>query len=404
MPKDARIFTSAAVWVAALGYFVDIYDLLLFSIVRVPSLQELGVANSFDSGLVIINVQMIGLMLGGILWGILGDRLGRTRVLFMSILLYSLSNFANGLVQNEHQYAIVRFIAGIGLAGELGAGITLVSELLPAAKRGIGTSMVAGIGLLGAVAAFFVAQAVEWRAAYFIGGVMGISLLLLRLRVLDSALFHQTVARTSVTRGNFFQLFRKRERAMRYLRSVLIGLPTWFVIGILVSFCKEFAVHQGITEAVDPGRGILYAYAAIAAGDLASGLLSQLLRSRKKALYVFYALTALGMLRFFSASTATELYWGCGIMGFGTGFWALFVTIGAENFGTNLRATAATTIPNMIRGSLTAISALFLWLTAQTGYLQGGILTALIVFAITLWAAAGLRETFGRDLDFIEED
>jgi hypothetical protein len=322
----------------------------------------------------------------------------------MSILLYSLSNFANGLVQNELQYAVVRFIAGIGLAGELGAGITLVSELLPAAKRGIGTSMVAGIGLLGAVAAFFVAQAVEWRAAYFIGGVMGISLLLLRLRVLDSALFHQTVARTSVTRGNFFQLFRKRERAMRYLRSVLIGLPTWFVIGILVSFCKEFAVHQGITEAVDPGRGILYAYAAIAAGDLASGLLSQLLRSRKKALYVFYAITALGMLRFFTASTATELYWGCGIMGFGTGFWALFVTIGAESFGTNLRATAATTIPNMIRGSLTAISALFLWLTAQTGYLQGGILTALIVFAITLWAAAGLRETFGRDLDFIEED
>ncbi|MDP4743050.1 MAG: MFS transporter, partial [Schleiferiaceae bacterium] len=192
MPKDARIFTSAAVWVAALGYFVDIYDLLLFSIVRVPSLQELGVANSFDSGLVIINVQMLGLMLGGILWGVLGDRLGRTRVLFMSILLYSLSNFANGLVQNELQYAIVRFVAGIGLAGELGAGITLVSELLPAAKRGIGTSMVAGIGLLGAVAAFFVAQAVEWRAAYFIGGVMGISLLLLRLRVLDSALFHQT--------------------------------------------------------------------------------------------------------------------------------------------------------------------------------------------------------------------
>jgi predicted MFS family arabinose efflux permease len=404
VPKDARIFTSAAVWVAALGYFVDIYDLLLFSIVRVPSLQELGVANSFDSGLVIINVQMLGLMLGGILWGVLGDRLGRTRVLFMSILLYSLSNFANGLVQNELQYAVVRFIAGIGLAGELGAGITLVSELLPAAKRGIGTSMVAGIGLLGAVAAFFVAQAVEWRAAYFIGGVMGISLLLLRLRVLDSALFHQTVARTSVTRGNFFQLFRNRERAMRYLRSVLIGLPTWFVIGILVSFCKEFAVHQGITEAVDPGRGILYAYAAIAAGDLASGLLSQLLRSRKKALYVFYAITALGMLRFFTASTGTELYWGCGIMGFGTGFWALFVTIGAESFGTNLRATAATTIPNMVRGSLTAISALFLWLTAQTGYLQGGILTALIVFAITLWAAAGLRETFGRDLDFIEED
>jgi predicted MFS family arabinose efflux permease len=404
MATNAPGTAYAAVGVAALGYFVDIYDLLLFSIVRVPSLDDLGVANSFESGLLIINVQMLGLMLGGILWGVLGDRLGRTRVLFMSILIYSLGNVANGLVQNETQYAVVRFLAGIGLAGELGAGITLVSELLPAARRGIGTSLVAGIGLLGAVAAFFVAQSVEWRTAYFIGGGMGLGLLALRLRVLDSGLFHQTAARTDVVRGQFLMLFKTRERAMRYLRSILIGLPTWFVIGILVSFSKEFALHLGITEPIDPGRGILYAYAAIAAGDVLIGLLSQLLKSRKKALYVFYAITALGMLRFFTASTAAELYWGCGIMGFGTGFWALFVTVGAENFGTNLRATAATTIPNMVRGSLNAISALFLALTARAGYLEGGILTAAIVFAVTLWAVAGLHETFGRDLDFIEED
>lgn len=402
--QSASVVRNAAVWVAALGYFVDIYDLLLFSIVRVPSLDDLGVADSFESGLLIINVQMLGLMLGGILWGVLGDRLGRTRVLFMSILIYSLGNLANGLVQNELQYAVVRFFAGIGLAGELGAGITLVSELLPASKRGIGTSLVAGIGLLGAVAAFFVAQAVEWRTAYFIGGGMGLSLLVLRLRVLDSALFHQTVARTDVVRGNFFQLFGTRERGLRYLRSVLIGLPTWLVIGILVSFSNEFAKHLGIAGTVDPGRGILYAYAAISLGDILIGFLSQALKSRKKALYVFYAITALGMLRFFTASTVDQLYLACGIMGFGTGFWALFVTVGAENFGTNLRATAATTIPNMVRGSLNAISALFLWLTSVAGYLEGGILTSILVFAVTLWAAWGLTETFGRDLDFVERD
>ncbi len=402
--QQASVWRNAAVWVAALGYFVDIYDLLLFSIVRVPSLTDLGVANSFESGLLIINVQMLGLMLGGILWGVLGDRLGRTRVLFLSILIYSLGNVANGLVQNELQYAIVRFLAGIGLAGELGAGITLVSELLPAAKRGIGTSMVAGIGLLGAVAAFFVAQAVEWRTAYFIGGGMGLSLLILRLRVLDSGLFHQTASRSDVERGNFLQLFRTRERSLRYLRCILVGLPTWFVIGILVSFSKEFATHLGITGEVDPGRGILYAYAAISLGDILIGFLSQALKSRKKALYVFYAITALGMLRFFTASSVDQLYVACGIMGFGTGFWALFVTVGAESFGTNLRATAATTIPNMVRGSLNAISALFLWLTAQAGYLEGGMLTAVLVFAMTLWAAAGLTETFGRDLDFVEKD
>ena len=402
--QQASVWRNAAVWVAALGYFVDIYDLLLFSIVRVPSLTDLGVANSFESGLLIINVQMLGLMLGGILWGVLGDRLGRTRVLFLSILIYSLGNVANGLVQNELQYAVVRFLAGIGLAGELGAGITLVSELLPAAKRGIGTSMVAGIGLLGAVAAFFVAQAVEWRTAYFIGGGMGLSLLILRLRVLDSGLFHQTASRSDVERGNFLQLFRTRERSLRYLRCILVGLPTWFVIGILVSFSKEFATHLGITGEVDPGRGILYAYAAISLGDILIGFLSQALKSRKKALYVFYAITALGMLRFFTASSVDQLYVACGIMGFGTGFWALFVTVGAESFGTNLRATAATTIPNMVRGSLNAISALFLWLTAQAGYLEGGMLTAVLVFAMTLWAAAGLTETFGRDLDFVEKD
>jgi MFS transporter, putative metabolite:H+ symporter len=402
--QQASVWRNAAVWVAALGYFVDIYDLLLFSIVRVPSLTDLGVANSFESGLLIINVQMLGLMLGGILWGVLGDRLGRTRVLFLSILIYSLGNVANGLVQNELQYAIVRFLAGIGLAGELGAGITLVSELLPAAKRGIGTSMVAGIGLLGAVAAFFVAQAVEWRTAYFIGGGMGLSLLILRLRVLDSGLFHQTASRSDVERGNFLQLFRTRERSLRYLRCILVGLPTWFVIGILVSFSKEFATHLGITGEVDPGRGILYAYAAISLGDILIGFLSQALKSRKKALYVFYAITAHGMLRFFTASSVDQLYVACGIMGFGTGFWALFVTVGAESFGTNLRATAATTIPNMVRGSLNAISALFLWLTAQAGYLEGGMLTAVLVFAMTLWAAAGLTETFGRDLDFVEKD
>ncbi len=402
--QQASVWRNAAVWVAALGYFVDIYDLLLFSIVRVPSLTDLGVANSFESGLLIINVQMLGLMLGGILWGVLGDRLGRTRVLFLSILIYSLGNVANGLVQNELQYAVVRFLAGIGLAGELGAGITLVSELLPAAKRGIGTSMVAGIGLLGAVAAFFVAQAVEWRTAYFIGGGMGLSLLILRLRVLDSGLFHQTASRSDVERGNFLQLFRTRERSLRYLRCILVGLPTWFVIGILVSFSKEFATHLGIEGEVDPGRGILYAYAAISLGDILIGFLSQALKSRKKALYVFYAITALGMLRFFTASSVDQLYVACGIMGFGTGFWALFVTVGAESFGTNLRATAATTIPNMVRGSLNAISALFLWLTAQAGYLEGGMLTAALVFAVTLWAAVGLTETFGRDLDFVEKD
>lgn len=403
MNTKKSIFTQAVIWVAALGYFVDIYDLLLFSIIRIPSLESIGVENVTDVGLLILNTQMFGLLLGGILWGVLGDRLGRTRVLFLSIALYSLGNILNGFVQTGTQYAVIRFIAGIGLAGELGAGITLVSELLPKEKRGLGTSVVAGVGLTGAVLAFFIAQWFDWRTCYFIGGGLGLALLLLRLSVFESGLFEKVEKNTAVVRGNFFMLFTKRERFMRYLRSILIGLPTWFVVGILISFSPEFARQLGIVETIDPGVGIMISYSAIAVGDVVIGLLSQQLQSRKKAMHVFYGITMVGMLLFFTATSALQLYISTGIMGFGTGFWAVFVTIGAENFGTNLRATAATTIPNMVRGSLNGISALFIGLGSYLSYVGSGIATAVIVMAITYWAISGLNETFGRDLDFIEE-
>ena len=403
MKTHKSIFTQAIIWVAALGYFVDIYDLLLFSIIRIPSLESIGVANVTDVGLLILNTQMFGLLLGGILWGVLGDRLGRTRVLFLSIALYSVGNILNGFVQTGMQYAIIRFFTGIGLAGELGAGITLVSELLPKEKRGIGTSVVAGVGLTGAVVAFFIAQLFDWRTCYFIGGGLGILLLFMRLSVFESGLFEKMEQKKSIVRGNFFMLFSKRERFMRYLRSILIGLPTWFVVGILISFSPEFARQLGIEETIDPGMGIMISYSAIAVGDVVIGLLSQRLQSRKKAMHVFYGITIVGMVLFFTASSALQLYISTGIMGFGTGFWAVFLTIGAENFGTNLRATAATTIPNMVRGSLNGISALFIGLGTYISYVGSGIATAIIVMAITYWAISGLNETFGRDLDFMEE-
>jgi len=403
MKQQTSIFSQVIIWVAALGYFVDIYDLLLFSIIRIPSLEDIGVQNVDDVGLLILNTQMFGLLLGGILWGVLGDRLGRTKVLFLSIALYSIGNILNGLVETGTQYAIIRFIAGIGLAGELGAGITLVSELLPKEKRGIGTSIVAGIGLTGAVLAYFIAQWFDWRTCYFIGGGLGLALLLLRLSVFESGLFEKMEKNTKIVRGNFLMLFNKRERFMRYLRSILIGLPTWFVVGILITFSPKFASQLGIIGTIDPGIGIMISYSAIAVGDVVIGLLSQYLRSRKQALHVFYGITMIGMLVFFTSTTPLQLYISTGIMGFGTGFWAVFVTIGAENFGTNLRATAATTIPNMARGSLNGISAVFIGLGSYLNYVNSGIATAIIVMVITYWAISGLDETFGRDLDFIEE-
>ncbi|HEX6916419.1 MAG TPA: MFS transporter [Chitinophagaceae bacterium] len=398
---------SVPVIVAALGYFVDIYDLLLFSIIRVPSLKSLGLTDHeiLVHGESIMSWQMAGLLIGGIIWGIMGDKRGRLSVLFGSILLYSLANIGNGFIRDVEQYRVLRFIAGLGLAGELGAGITLVSELISKEKRGIATSFVAGIGLTGAVVAFVMKENFEWRTCFFIGGGMGLALLILRISVFESGMFHK-VKQMQVQRGNLLMLFNNRERFRRYLLSILIGLPTWFVIGVLVMFSKEFGEQFGIREEIDPGEAVMYAYVAISIGDIVIGFISQWFRSRKKALYLFYAVTTGFMILFFTAlynSSASAMYWVSAGLGFGTGFWAIFVTMGAEQFGTNLRATAATTIPNMVRGMLSVlILPLFSLLRAQAGYVSGAMYTGIIIMIITVIAAVMSEETFGRDLNFVE--
>jgi putative MFS transporter len=405
--KQQSIF-NIAVLVAALGYFVDIYDLLLFSIIRIESLRSLHLSEAqiLTDGEGIIQWQMWGLLIGGMLWGVMGDKKGRLSVLFGSILLYSLANIANGFVQTVDQYKLIRFIAGIGLAGELGAGITLVSELTPKEKRGLATSLVAGVGLTGAIVAFIMKQNFDWRTCYFIGGGLGALLLLLRISVFESGMFHKT-KKMDVQRGNLLMLFNKRERFKKYLLSILIGLPTWFVIGVLVTFSSEFGKWMNISEKIDPGKSIMFAYAGISIGDILIGFISQWLKSRKKALYLFYGITTVFMLLFFTVQwdgSADRMYWICAGLGFGTGFWAIFVTMGAEQFGTNLRATAATTIPNMVRGMLAIlILPLFQWLRSITDYYTGGWITAFIIMTVTIIAAVLSKETFNKDLNFVEE-
>lgn len=395
--------------VAALGYFVDIYDLLLFSIIRVPSLSSMGLSAEMitDRGEFIITCQMAGLLIGGILWGVLGDKKGRLSVLFGSIILYSLANIANGFVQTTDQYALMRFIAGIGLAGELGAGITLVSEITPKEKRGIATSLVAGIGLTGAVFAFIIkANVASWRTCYFIGGGLGMLLLILRISVFESGMFNE-VKKMNVQRGNFFMLFNNRERFFRYMQSIFIGLPTWFVIGILITFSKEFGEKFGIKEKIDSGKAIMYAYIAIAVTDALIGFISQWFRSRKKAMYLFYAFTILFMILYFTVQwngSAAGMYLICAGLGFGTGFWAIFVTMGAEQFGTNLRATATTTIPNMVRGMLAIFMIpLFKFLREYTDYITAGWIAGIIIMLIATVSLVYIKETFHKDLNFIEE-
>ncbi|HEV8504158.1 MAG TPA: MFS transporter [Chitinophagaceae bacterium] len=396
---------SFPVIVAALGYFVDIYDLLLFSIIRIPSLRSLGLndAQIAKQGLFIINIQMIGLLVGGIIWGILGDKKGRLKVLYASIILYSIGNIANGFVQTVDQYALVRFITGIGLAGELGAGITLVSELLPKEKRGIGTSVVAGIGLTGAVVAFFLKEEFPWRTCYFIGGGLGFILLLLRVGVLESGMF-KDIQHATISKGNFFMLFSNGRRLRKYLSSILIGLPTWYVIGILITFSKEFGTNMGIRGTIDPGKAVMFAYAAISVGDILAGFVSHWLKSRKRALYVFYAITALSIVWFFNlqGSDVTTLYIVSALLGFGTGFWAIFVTMAAEQFGTNIRATVATTVPNMVRGSLTLVSLLFTQLQTSVDYVKAGWITGIVVMVIGIVSVMLAEETFHKDLNYLE--
>ena len=398
---------NVVVLVAALGYFVDIYDLLLFNIVRVDSLTDLGLnaAQIKSEGEFIISIQMIGLLIGGIIWGVIGDKKGRLSVLFGSIILYSIANIVNGFVQTPNQYALVRFVAGLGLAGELGAGITLVSELVSKEKRGLSTSLVAGIGLTGAVAAYFISLHFDWRTCYFIGGGLGFCLLLLRVSVFESGMY-TAVKEMKVAKGNFLMFFNNSTRFKKYVLAILIGLPTWYVIGILIAFSNNFGEQFGIGEKVLPKKATMFAYVGIALGDVLVGLLSHWLKSRKKALFIFFFFTIISITFYFlqnEQSSTSSMYAICAAMGFSTGFWAIFVTMSAEQFGTNLRATAATTVPNMVRGSLPLMLLLFNGFQNFTTYINAAIWVGIIVMAVSITAAYFTKETFGKDLNFIEE-
>lgn len=406
---------SLPVIVAALGYFVDIYDLLLFTIVREPSLEGIGMmlndkVQVIAASTKIINWQMVGLLIGGIVWGTIGDKKGRLSVLFGSIALYSMANFFTGYVQTLDQYALARFIAGVGLAGELGAGITLVSELLPKEKRGIGTSLVAGIGLFGAVFAYFIYKATnDWRLCYKIGGGLGVVLLLLRISVVESGMFTNIKHQAGVQRGNFLMFFNNRKRFKKYVLAILIGLPTWYVIGILVNLSNRFAGEIYGENKIDSGKAIMYAYVGIAFGDILIGLVSQYFKSRKKALLSFYLLSIAALILFFSGINSNDvtMYAICALLGFSTGFWAIFITMGAEQFGTNLRATAATTIPNMVRGALPLINWMFLTIFQKNwgwDLIQSGIVTGIVVMSISLIAYFFTEETFHKDLNYLETD
>jgi|YNPBryulayer2012_1023412.scaffolds.fasta_scaffold00456_2 MFS family permease len=417
LPERFRPLFSATVIVSALGYFVDIYDLLLFSIVRVPSLQALGLKGQrlLDDGILLLDVQMIGLLLGGILWGVLGDKRGRRSVLFGSILLYSVANFANafiielaallpGGVTPFQLYVVLRFLAGIGLAGELGAAVTLVSESLPKDLRGYGTAIVAGVGVSGAVVAATVGKYFSWQVAYMTGGILGFLLLATRATLLESRMF-QALEAQEVSRGDFFALFTNGDRFRRFFCSILIGVPLWFAIGILITLSPELSRELGI-PGITAGESIKYAYAGLVVGDLASGLLSQYFRSRRRVVFAFQTLTLLLTFVYVGSRGASPTYFYglCFCIGIAAGYWAVFITIAAEQFGTNLRATVATSAPNFVRASVVPLTLVLQWLTHHTalGLLYSALAVGIGCTLLAYLALALLEESHGKALDFVE--
>jgi len=396
---------ALAITVAALGYFVDIYDLILFSIVRVSSLRSLGVPPDqiLSQGVLLLNMQMGGMLVGGLIWGILGDKRGRLSVLFGSIVMYSLANIANGFVQTVPQYAALRFIAGIGLAGELGAGITLVSEIMPSHTRGYGTMIVATVGILGAVVASLVGDAFDWRIAYFIGGGMGIALLVLRIGVVESGMF-EGIKRTTAARGDFWSLIKSPKTRWKYVRVVLVGVPIWYVVGILITFSPEFGRAMGMATVPQAGRAVMFCYIGLAIGDFASGAASQLIKSRNRIVGLFLMMTTTFIAMYFAVAhvSLNVFYMVCLLLGIGAGYWAVFVTIASEQFGTNIRATATTTAPNFVRGAVVGLTLLFDGLRPALGIRGSAMLVGVIALTIAFVSLRGLEESYGKDLNYLE--
>lgn len=395
---------AAPVFLAGLGYFVDIFDLLLFSIVRVSSLNDLGAgARTLEAGALLLNLQLVGMMIGGVAWGMLADRRGRLSVLFGSIFLYSAASLANGFVTTVAQYAALRFVAGFGLAGELGAGLTLVVELLPPKTRGAAATLVSSMGVAGAVTAALVSEWLSWRSCMVLGGVMGFGLFALRLGVRESPMFSQ-VLRGGGERGNFLRLLTHRGRFLRYARCVMIGIPIWFATGVLVTLAPELAQALGVGEKVEAGRAVMWFFALTTAGNFTSGMLSQMLRSRRRAAALYLLSAAAGCAVYLSGAIhgAATFYAVCAWMGFSCGYWAVTIMMAVEEFGTDLRATVGTSVPTFIRSAAVPMLMACVALKTRLGVVGAVAVVGALAFGGAAWALARQRETYGKPLDFRE--
>jgi len=405
--KEVETWIWITVLVAAMGYFVDVTDLWLFSNLRVASLRDLGLSDDqvTDTGALLLNSQQIGLLVGSVIWGVMGDRRGRASVMFGSIFLYSVGNILNAFVTSVPQYVALRFITGVGLAGEIGAGITLVCEILPRDKRGIGTTFVTGLGVAGAILAALMGKYLSWRTAFFVGGCLGLGLFFLRVFTHDSGLFERMSEERAIKRGSIKQLVTTPDLLVRFLSCVASGMPIYLTFSIFAVFSPEIAPALGIKESVSISDVMLCVSVGLTLGDVLAGVISQLARRRKGPLIFLVLMNFVAAVTITMGLSRSSLGYLVlvFILGLTSGYWACLITTSAEQFGTNIRATVTTMVPNFVRATAIPITILFIQVKKYLSIQNTVLLVTFIVFSAAFWGLSRLRESFHADLDYYEE-
>ena len=395
-----------AVVASSLGFFVDLYDIIIVSVVRQASLLSMGVPESelLSKGIWLLNLQMVGMLTGGFLWGILGDKKGRITVLFGSILLYSLATFACAYAQTYELYLLLRFIAGVGLAGELGAAITLTTEILPQKYRGIGPAVIASFGMLGAIFGSLIGGNFSWEFTYQLGGIMGFVLLFLRLGLLESG-FYNRLKDMTAEKGNVLLLFRNKKLFKKYISVILMGFPGWFVNGVVMTFTPEIAKAMGMTTIPKVSIVFMVFFIGFTFGDFSCGMVSQWLKSRKKAIKIYLGSFAVLLALYFMIGKTSEMwYYGLFLLlGISAGYTIVLLTLAAEQTGTNLRSTATTSALNLLRASVIPQTIAFTYFNSVFGAYHAAIIVGVLSISIAAWAYTNLEETFHNNLDFVEE-
>lgn len=401
--------------VASLGYFVDAYDLIIASVVRSSAIVELGLAQvgtpeHTKYAQLFEYVQSAGILLGGIIFGVYSDKKGRKKALYYSIAIYSIANILNGLLSASVPfvgtvYCILRFICGFALAAELSIGIVMISETMKAKHRGYGTMIVVSFGILGAVlaAVLFEFIGIHWQTLYLIGGIAGVLLLIFRFSVKETNPFLDLENQES-ERGSWVMIFKNRRLLKILFNAILLGFPIYFFISIPIKFATDYGKELGLT--IKGTIPIIVFYIAMSVSDIIANYLCQLFENRKKVLYFYLGLCTISvfLLHFYPPTTPEQyFYLFSPLMGFASGYWALLITFTNEQIGTNIRSTYTTAVPNVVRSLFIPIQLLLTVLQPTFGTSTSVFYIGVLAVILALLGLYSLKETWGKNLKFIDE-